>query len=102
MIKSQYLLFNGCSEKQLDKIEVNGVKLLKENLTDEERAFKIRHNMDGGEIDTGIRRPDILLYPEEGKCIIIEFKAPDVEVSMYLSQINKYAMMINNLYFVLY
>lgn len=97
LLDDQYLLFNGCSEKQLDKIEVNGVKLLKENLTDEERAFKIRHNMDGGEIDTGIRRPDILLYPEEGKCIIIEFKAPDVEVSMYLSQINKYAMMINNL-----
>ena len=97
LLDDQYLLFNGCSEKQLDKIEVNGVKLLKEELTDEERAFKIRHNMDGGEIDTGIRRPDILLYPEEGKCIIIEFKAPDVEVSMYLSQINKYAMMINNL-----
>lgn len=97
LLDDQYLLFNGCSEKQLDKIEVNGVKLLKENLTDEERAFKVRHNMDGGEVDTGIRRPDILLYPEEGKCIIIEFKAPDVEVSMYLSQINKYAMMINNL-----
>jgi hypothetical protein len=97
LLDDQYLLFNGCSEKQLDKIEVNGVKLLKEELTDEERAFKVRHNMDGGEIDTGIRRPDILLYPEEGKCIIIEFKAPDVEVSMYLSQINKYAMMINNL-----
>lgn len=92
LLDDQYLLFNGCSEKQLDKIEVNGVKLLKEELTDEERAFKVRHNMDGGEIDTGIRRPDILLYPEEGKCIIIEFKAPDVEVSMYLSQINKYAM----------
>lgn len=97
LLDDQYLLFNGCSEKQLDKIEVNGVKLLKEELTDEERAFKVRHNMDGGEIDTGTRRPDILLYPEEGKCIIIEFKAPDVEVSMYLSQINKYAMMINNL-----
>lgn len=97
LLDDQYLLFNGCSEKQLDKIEVNGVKLLKKNLTDEERAFKVRHNMDGGEVDTGIRRPDILLYPEEGKCIIIEFKAPDVEVSMYLSQINKYAMMINNL-----
>lgn len=97
LLDDQYLLFNGCSEKQLDKIEVNGVKLLKEELTDEERAFKVRHNMDGGEIDTGIRRPDILLYPEEGKCIIIEFKAPNVEVSMYLSQINKYAMMINNL-----
>lgn len=97
LLDDQYLLFNGCSEKQLDKIDVNGVKLLKEDLTDEEKAFKIRNNINGDETDTGIRRPDILLYPEEGKCIIIEFKAPDVEVSMYLSQINKYAMMINNL-----
>ena len=48
-------------------------------------------------IDVGHRRPDILLYPTEGKCIIIEFKAPDVDVSEHLDQINKYAMVINNL-----
>ena len=39
----------------------------------------------------------MLLYPAEGKCIIVEFKAPDVEVSQHLDQINRYAMIIHNL-----
>ena len=33
------------------------------------------------------KRPDVLLFPEENKAIIIEFKAPDVNVSEYLTQI---------------
>ena len=42
------------------------------------------------------KRPDVLLFPEEGKCIIIEFKAPDVNVSEHLSQIDFYANFIRN------
>ena len=38
-----------------------------------------------------------MLYPAEGNCFLIEFKAPDVEVIKYLDQINQYAMVINNL-----
>jgi len=37
-----------------------------------------------------------LLFPEEGKCIIIEFKAPEVNVSDHLTQIDKYAGLIRN------
>ena len=92
LIDDQFLYFKGCSEKQLNKIQINGVKLLKDVLSEEEQQYKNRNGL-----DIGTRRPDILLYPEEGKCIIIEFKAPDVEVSEHLSQINKYAMTLNNL-----
>ena len=96
LLDDQYLYFEGCSEKMLDKIVINGTKLIKEDLSEEEEKYKIRQLGDKS-IDVGNRRPDILLYPTEGKCIIIEFKAPDVDVSEYLDQINKYAMVINNL-----
>ena len=96
LLDDQYLYFEGCSEKDLDKIEIGGKKLIKEKLTDEEKAYKVRQLGDKT-IDVGDRRPDIMLYPAEGKCILIEFKAPDVDVSKYLDQINRYAMVINNL-----
>ncbi len=42
------------------------------------------------------RRPDVLLFPDEGKCIIIEFKAPDVNVAEHMTQIDFYASLIRN------
>jgi hypothetical protein len=92
LMDDMFLYFKGCSEKNLDKIRINGVDLIKKQLTEEEKDYKERHGRDAGD-----RRPDILLYPEEGKCIIIELKAPDVDVSDYLNQITRYAMIIHNL-----
>lgn len=92
LLDDMFLYFKGCSEKKLDNIKISGVDLIKKQLTDQEKEYKERHGKNVGD-----RRPDILLYPEEGKCIIIEFKAPDVDVSDYLNQINRYAMIINNL-----
>lgn len=92
LLEDQYLYFEGCSEKELNKIKINGTNLLKKKLTEEEKAYKLRQ-----EKDVGTRRPDVLLYPAEGKCIIVEFKAPDVEVYQHLDQINRYAMIIHNL-----
>lgn len=93
LLDDQYLYFEGCSEKELNKIKINGTSLLKQKLTDEEMAYKMRHETK----DVGTRRPDILLYPAEGKCVIVEFKAPEVDVSLHLDQINRYAMIIHNL-----
>lgn len=93
LLDDQYLYFEGCSEKELNKISINGTNLLKQKLTDEEKAYKMRHETK----DVGARRPDILLYPAEGKCVIVEFKAPEVDVSLHLDQINRYAMIIHNL-----
>lgn len=42
------------------------------------------------------KRPDVLLFPEENKAIIIEFKAPDVNVSEHLTQIDFYASILLN------
>jgi hypothetical protein len=96
LIDDQYIYFKGCSEHTLNSVTVDNVPLLKTDLTEEEKEYKVRNSLDG-QHDVGNRRPDVLIFPEEGKCIIIEFKAPHVEVSEHLSQINRYAMSINNL-----
>lgn len=93
ILDDQYLYFEGCSEQKLDKIKIYGSNLLKQELSEEEMAYKIRNETK----DVGTLRPDILLYPAEGKCVIVEFKAPDVDVSKHLDQINRYAMIIHNL-----
>jgi hypothetical protein len=92
IINEEFVHFDGCSETELNSLEINGEKLLRPDV----------------DIDTALQavgidkksalewRPDIFLYPEEGKCILVEFKAPDVEVSLYLDQIQRYARMIAN------
>ena len=91
LINEDFIYFKGVSEKLLKDIELNGVKLLRENLTEEEEAFRTALNE-----NRYAKRPDILLFPEEGKCLIIEFKNPDVNVSDHLNQINNYASLIWN------
>ncbi|MDR0232876.1 MAG: hypothetical protein LBI82_12265 [Dysgonamonadaceae bacterium] len=93
LINEDFIYFKGNSEHKLKDVAVNGVKLLKdiENLTKEEQEFRKSLNEDRYE-----KRPDILLFPEENKCIIIEFKNPNVSVSEHLTQINNYASLIWN------
>ncbi len=91
LINEDFIYFKGASEKLLKDIEFDGVKLLRENLTEEEEAFRTALNE-----NRYAKRPDILLFPEEGKCLIIEFKNPDVNVSDHLNQINNYASLIWN------
>jgi type I site-specific restriction endonuclease len=80
------------SEGLLGQIKCDGSKILKENLSAEENEYRKKQ---GG--DARLRRTDILLFPAEAKCIIIELKAPDANVSDHLNQINRYASLINNL-----
>lgn len=91
LINEDFIYFKGVSEKLLKDIELDGVKLLRENLTEEEENF--RTALDENRY---AKRPDILLFPEESKCLIIEFKNPDVNVSDHLNQINNYASLIWN------
>jgi hypothetical protein len=91
LINEDFIYFKGASEKLLKDVEHNGVKLLRENLTEEEEEFRTALNE-----NRYAKRPDILLFPEEGKCLIIEFKNPDVNVSDHLNQINNYASLIWN------
>lgn len=92
MLSEEYIHYRGLSESELDNVKIDGRPLFKQNLTEDEIAFKKRSTG-----DIGIKRPDVLLFPEEGKCIILEFKAPDVDVSKHIHQIKQYASMIHHL-----
>jgi hypothetical protein len=91
LINEDFIYFKGTSEYKLCDIEIEGKKVLKKQFSEEEEKYL----KSLGE-NRKIKRPDILLFPDEGKCIIIEFKNPDANVSYHLTQIDKYAFLIKN------
>jgi hypothetical protein len=92
LVNEEYIYFKGISEGLLGQIELDGTKILKDTLTAEEEEYRKKQ---GG--DARLKRTDILLFPAEAKCIIIELKAPGENISEHLNQINRYASLINNL-----
>ena len=91
IINEDFIYFKGNSNVALSQIEINGKKLFKADFEVEEEKY-LRSL---GE-NRKLKKPDVLLFPGEGKCVIIEFKAPDVNVSDHLTQIDKYAGLIRN------
>lgn len=91
MLNEDYLYYKGYSEHRLNQIEIDSKKLFREEITEEEE----RYLTSLGE-DRRIKRPDILLFPAERKCIIVELKTPDTNLSLHLNQINKYAYFLRN------
>lgn len=91
MLNEDFIYFNGISEAQLSKVQINGENLFIDEFIKKEDEYLTSLGEDRTKL-----RPDILLFPSEGKCIIIEFKAQEVNVAKYLAQINKYAGLILN------
>jgi len=91
MLNEDYLYFKGVSDIPLNQIEIDGEKLFKEEITEEEE----RYLTSLGE-NRRIKRPDILLFPSERKCIIVELKTPTTNLALHLDQIKKYAYWIRN------
>ena len=91
IINEDFIYFKGSSNIVLSQVEIDGKNLFKDEFTKEEEKYLRSF----GE-NRKIKKPDVLLFPEEGKCIILEFKAPDVNVSDHLTQIDKYAGLIRN------
>ncbi len=91
LINEDFIYFTGFSEKRLRDIRIDNQKLFSRKFTEEEDRYL--HSLSEDRLS---KRPDILLFPKEGKCIIIEFKAPDVNVSEHLTQIDFYASLIRN------
>jgi hypothetical protein len=94
LINEDFIYFEGASESYLRDLSYRGEKIFKDDndLTDEENEYRLKQ---GG--DANLKRTDILLFPKEGKCIIVELKAPTVNVSEHLNQITRYASLIHNL-----
>lgn len=91
IINEDFIYFKGSSERQLSKVEIDGERIFKQEFGQEEE----RYLTSLGE-NRKLQRPDVLLFPDEGKCIIIEFKSPDVNASDHLTQIDLYANLIRN------
>lgn len=91
LINEDYIYFSGFSEHEFINMEYNGKKIFDKDFTEEDK----RYLKSLGE-DRLAKRPDVLLLPSEGKCIIIEFKAPDVNVAEHISQVDFYASLLHN------
>ena len=93
LISEDYIYFKGVSESRLDNIEINGEKLFKNDSELSTEALEYKKSLNE---DRDAKKTDILLFPEEGKCIIIEFKNPNVNVAKHLTQVNHYATLLWN------
>ena len=91
IINEEFIYFKGVSETRFEDIEYNGKKIFDKEFSEEDK----RYLNSLGEKRLS-KRPDVLLFPEENKAIIIEFKAPDVNVSEHLTQIDFYASILLN------
>lgn len=91
ILNEEFVHYTGFSDTPLNQIILpNGDRLFPENINEDEllSQFKIENRKTG--------RPDIFLFPEDGKCILVEFKAHDVELSDHLSQLGRYCNLIAN------
>jgi len=87
ILNEEFLHFDGCSDLPLKQVKMSdGKNLLREISEEEIRNLGIKPE----------KRPDIFLFPNEGKCVLIEFKEPDKDLSDHLQQLPKYCMLIAN------
>lgn len=87
ILSEEYVHFEGCSDQELNKITDSAGQNLLRYISDEELTkYGIKSD----------RRPDIFLFASERKCVLIELKAPDVDLSDHLQQMIKYCSVIAN------
>src|SRR5690606_19998237 len=79
----------GCSELPIDQIVDAEGKNVLGPISDEDAALYGINNKKR-------RRPDIFLFADEGQCVLIELKAPEVELSDHLLQLHRYCNVIAN------
>ncbi|MGH9823792.1 MAG: type I restriction endonuclease, partial [Blastocatellia bacterium] len=92
LFNEEFVYYSGSSNTQLQSLKFKGENIIETPLSDEKEEYRKSLGEDRLQ-----KRPDILLFPNEGKCIIIEFKNPSENVSDHLHQINKYASLLRNL-----
>lgn len=91
LVNEEYMYFKGTSETLLSKLEIDGKRVFKDSFKEEEERYLTSLGQDRLKM-----RTDVLLFPSEGKCVIIEFKNPNVNVANCLNQVSKYAYFLRN------
>lgn len=89
ILNEDFIHYRGISECQLRNIKIDGELFLRDDLTEHEKEKLNAYNHD----QLG-KRTDILLFPEEHKCIIIELKSATADVPKFLNQVVDYAGLI--------
>jgi hypothetical protein len=85
-----FLYFEGVSEIAIEKIEINGKKIIRK-LSNEEKKLLSEFNKKRLK-----KRIDLLFFPEEKQCIIIELKDPKAKLTENITQMDNYARLIAN------
>ena len=87
ILDEEFVHFEGCSELPLSQITLGDGEALLETVEQSEISAL------GLKLD---RRPDIFLFATEGKCVLIELKSIDTDLSDHLAQMPKYCTLIAN------
>lgn len=89
VLNEEYIYCDGASDIPLkDLHDKNGNMLLTEIPDDVKNEFQLENDLK--------QKPDIYFFLDDGKCIIIELKAPTVKMRDYLDQLPRYARIIAN------
>ncbi len=92
ILNEEFVHFDGYSDIPLEDLVINEEKLLADNVDIYAALKSVGINK-----ETYLQqRPDIFLFPEESKCVLIEFKSPTVDLSQHTDQIARYATLIAN------
>jgi hypothetical protein len=87
ILNEEFMHFDGCSELPLNQIETSDGELLFKDVPKELiQSLDLRLT----------KRPDIFLYANEEKCLLVELKEPNEDLSNHLNQLTKYCNLIAN------
>lgn len=87
ILDEEFMHFEGFSEMEFTKMHLaNGLPFLSPEAIEEMKEMGFKPE----------RRPDVFLFADEGKCVVIEFKEPDTDLADYLQQMPKYCQLIAN------
>lgn len=89
ILNEDFIHFKGFSNFELRSLKTEGDTIIRDNLSDSEKEQLNSYNKN----PLGYK-PDILLFPEEHKCIIIELKSDTADPKDYLGQAVNYASLI--------
>jgi hypothetical protein len=91
LLDDLFLYFEGTSEQSIEEIKINGNKIIRD-LSPEEKELLNEFNQ-----KRLCKRIDLLFFPEEKKCVIIELKDPKVgKVNDSVNQMDKYTELLAN------
>jgi len=85
-----FLYFDGASEASISDVTINGKRIIRD-LTAEESAQLEEFNKKRMK-----QRIDMLFFPEEKKCVIIELKDPKIGVTENVFQMDRYVTLLAN------